>query len=98
MIPSEPLRDVVLIAVGATFVLLFWDKIGARESLQLHATRIYVRFKALPSCDFCMLFWLCFLISIPVAAISNIFYLAAAVLSSPIALALYATCRGTRIK
>jgi hypothetical protein len=90
---TEILAGVVLVALAAVTVYVVLEKAGAVEYLQLNATRIFGPFAALPSCVFCSLFWLCFLLSIPLAITSNLFYIASAIVSAPIARAIYENCR-----
>lgn len=87
---------VMLVALGATFVFLVVEKWGLIDFMQMYARRIFGPFHKLPSCVFCMLFWLCVLIAVPLAIISNIFYLAVPLFSAPLAKAIYENCRATQ--
>jgi hypothetical protein len=90
------LAKTILLASMSVFIFIVLEKWGAITYLQLHATRIFGRFNKLPGCIFCMLFWICFLASIPLI-ISNIFYIALPFASAPIARAIYANCNSPRI-
>jgi hypothetical protein len=96
--PADVLSVVTLVALGAAFLLIFFEKIGLVELLQLNARSFFGPFHALPSCAFCMLFWLSVILSAPLAAVSNIFYIATALFAAPLAKAIYETSRVTRIK
>ena len=95
--PTPDLAATVLIASGATFVFIILEKRRVIELFQLYRSRILPTWaRSLPDCNFCMLFWLCLLVSIPIALISNIFYIALAPFAAPIAKAIYENSRATR--
>lgn len=83
--------------------LIVFEKIGFIEYLQLNASRFFGPARDLPYCNFCLLFWIGFLISYPGAAIaqiffgiSNIFYILTPFVSAPIAKAIYENNRASR--
>jgi Na+/H+ antiporter NhaC len=88
-IAAEALVWATIIALGAVTVYVVLEKNGAIDYLQAHATRIFGPFRALPSCASCCFFWLCFLLSIPLAIASNLFYLALALIAAPLSKAIY---------
>jgi len=88
-VAAEALTWATIIALGAVTVYVILEKNGAIDYLQAHATQIFGPFRALPSCAFCCFFWLCFLLSIPLAIASNLFYLALALIAAPLSKAIY---------
>jgi hypothetical protein len=86
---GEILATLTILALASVMVYLILEKTGAIEYLQMHATEIFGPFRALPSCSFCVLFWLNFLLSIPLALTSNLFYLTAALFAAPLSKAIY---------
>jgi hypothetical protein len=89
MSPISFLCECIIIASGAAFLLIVFEKKGVVEYLQMNATKIFGRFKELPTCNFCLLFWICFLISLPLIVTSNIFYIIAPAIAAPIAKRIY---------
>jgi hypothetical protein len=76
--------------------LIVLVKVGAIDQMQMRAY-ILGPFKDLPNCEFCMLFWLSFLIDCILALFcSEISYLVAPFVAAPIAKAIYENCRTTR--
>lgn len=51
----------IIIALIACWVILFITKIGLREYLQVHSTKVISQ---MFSCDFCVSWWLCLLLSV----------------------------------
>lgn len=96
MIPAHALVISIFIASTAVFILIVLEKWKFIEHLQLNARRYFGPFHALPGCNFCLLFWLCFIISIPLAITSNLFYIAMPFIVTPIAKAIYENCRAPR--
>lgn len=83
-------------AALSAFVLIVLEKWEVVAWLQMHATRIFGIFRDLPFCNFCLLFWIGMIITIPIIFLtSNIFYIVAPALSAPIAKAIYENCRGS---
>lgn len=90
------LVDVVLVSLGAVFLLIFFEKIGLITLMQANASRIFGRFASLPNCNFCLLFWLCFLIAVPLWITLSLYYFALPFLSAPLAKAIYENSRANR--
>lgn len=75
-------ESIIIIALTAAFVLLLLKKTGVINWLQLHGNDII---HELASCDFCLSFWICLLLSAIASVIrSNYEYLIFAILSTPI--------------
>lgn len=58
---NELLTYCLLVAALAAFVILLITKAGGREFVQVNACRTLAR---LFSCDFCLSFWLCLILSL----------------------------------
>lgn len=87
---------ILIDASGVAFIFILFEKTGLIDLFQMYRSNVLPPFlRALPDCLFCMIFWLCVLISIPLV-IENILYLALAPFSTPIAKAIYENCRATR--
>lgn len=72
----------VAVALVASFFLLLFKKIGIVEWLQVHGSDL---FSELAHCDFCLSWWLSFIIAIIAAAIIGDWWIiATAVLATPI--------------
>jgi len=54
-------QNIITLALGATFILLFIQKIGVREWVQIHGPKLISK---LFNCDFCLSFWICVVLSI----------------------------------
>src|SRR5688500_16471672 len=98
MMPANALVVMVSVASLAVFILIVLEKWKFIEYLQLNARRFFGPFHGLPDCNFCLLFWFCFIISIPLAITSNLFYITMPFIVTPIAKAIYENCRTPRIK
>lgn len=97
--PIQYLAEAAIVASGATFVFIVLEKWKVIELFQLYRSAVLPRrLHALPDCVFCMLFWLCVILAVPLALISNIFYIALPIFATPIAKAIYENCRASRIK
>jgi hypothetical protein len=97
IIAGDALAATVIVASLSTFTFIILEKWKAIDYLQMNATRIFGRFKNLPTCLFCMMFWIGFLISVPLW-ISNIIYIVVPFASAPMARALYENCNTPRIR
>lgn len=82
------------IASLATCVFICLEKWGAVTWAQMHAGRLGP-FRDLPHCVFCVLFWLGFIICIPLIFSISFAYLVAPFAAAPMAKALYENCRAT---
>jgi hypothetical protein len=55
------LQNVILIALGASFIILLISKLGWREWVQTFGPKLI---SEMFGCSFCLSFWTCYLISI----------------------------------
>lgn len=53
--------NVILLALSATFILLLITKLGWREKVQIYGPKLISR---MFNCDFCISFWICFVLSV----------------------------------
>lgn len=51
----------IIIATLASWIVLFITKIGLREYVQIHGSKIVAE---LFSCDFCLSWWVCLMLSV----------------------------------
>lgn len=72
----------LIIALFATFAILLTERLGYREKLQIRAPKLIAE---LFSCDFCLSFWVCLILSFVFCMITcNIVYILCCITSPPL--------------
>ena len=71
------ITDILLVALGAAFIVIFFGRIGLRENIIARATKLV---SELFDCDFCLSWWIC----VTVAVIAAIIDWDASILITPL--------------
>ena len=72
---------VLAVALLAAFLLMLAHKWGFVEYVQVHGNEFFAK---MFSCDFCLSWWCCVLVSTPLLEIGILQYLAIAIMATPI--------------
>lgn len=76
------LKYFILVSMSAAFFILLMEKTGIREYMQVYGRKVL---SSLFSCDFCLSFWMCVLISLVVCFITgNFSFLVLAFVAAPV--------------
>lgn len=87
--PSELTSITILLAMMAASILILLEKWGLIVKMQMYATPIFGRFSKVAECNFCLLFWISFFISLPLILSGSFLYLVCPLPAASLALFIY---------